>query len=189
LLAIEDSCIIFRNCTGASERGIKKEELSMNSPTFRPTHSPSNSDETEIRALYQQWLDGWNKRSADAMAETLAEDGEVIGFDGSQYTGRAELASNLQQIFADHPTAAYVGKVRGVRLLGPEVAILRAVAGMVPPGQSDLNPDVNTHHTLVAVKNEGKWRIALFQNTPAQFHGRPDLVQELTEELRQLLHE
>jgi len=27
----------------------------------------------------------------------------------------------------------------------------------------------------------------LFQNTPAQFHGRPELVQQLTEELRQLL--
>jgi len=25
------------------------------------------------------------------------------------------------------------------------------------------------------------------QNTPAQFHGRPDLVRQLTEELRQLL--
>jgi hypothetical protein len=32
-----------------------------------------------------------------------------------------------------------------------------------------------------------KWRIALFQNTPAQFHGRPELVQQLTEQLRQLL--
>jgi len=28
--------------------------------------------------------------------------------------------------------------------------------------------------------------IALFQNTPAQFHGRPELAQQLTEELRQL---
>lgn len=30
-------------------------------------------------------------------------------------------------------------------------------------------------------------RSALFQNTPAQFHGRPELVEALTEELRQLL--
>ena len=31
------------------------------------------------------------------------------------------------------------------------------------------------------------WRIALYQNTPAQFHGRPELSRALTEELRQLL--
>jgi uncharacterized protein (TIGR02246 family) len=80
-----------------------------------------------------------------------------------------------------------VAKVRSVRFLSPEVAILRAVAGMMPPGESDLDPKLNTHHTIVAVKREGKWRIALYQNTPAQFHGRPELVQKLTEELRQLL--
>jgi hypothetical protein len=41
--------------------------------------------------------------------------------------------------------------------------------------------------TLVAAKRDGKRRVALFQNTPAQFHGRPELVESLTEELRQLL--
>jgi uncharacterized protein (TIGR02246 family) len=121
------------------------------------------------------------------MASPFAEDGELIGFDGSNFTGWTEIASHLQQIFADHPTATFVAKVRSVRFFGPEVAILRAVAGMVPAGQTDIEPKLNTHHTLVTVKREGKWRIALFQNTPAQFHGRPELVQKMTEELRQLL--
>ena len=74
-----------------------------------------------------------------------------------------------------------------MRFLTPDVAILRAVVGMVQPGQSDLNPAVNAVQSLVATKQDDKWRIALFQNTPAQFHGRPELVQKLTEELRQLL--
>jgi uncharacterized protein (TIGR02246 family) len=151
-----------------------------------PAYSPSR-DETEVRALYQQLIEGWNSRSADAMSAPFTEDGELIGFDGSQLTGRAEIASHLRQIFADHPTPPYVCKVRGVRFLDPAVAVLRAVAGMVPPGKSDIEPSLNTHHTVVAVKSEGKWSIALFQNTPAQFHGRPELVRELTEELRQLL--
>jgi hypothetical protein len=58
---------------------------------------------------------------------------------------------------------------------------------MLPPGKSDINPAVNTIQSLVAVKQAGQWRIALYQNTPAQFHGRPELSQALTEELRQLL--
>jgi uncharacterized protein (TIGR02246 family) len=158
----------------------------MNTDQVRPQDSPS-PDEIEVRALYRQLLDSWNKRSADAFAALFDEDGESIGFDGSQMTGRAEIASTLQHIFADHPTAPYVSKVRGVRFLSPEVAVLRAVAGMVPPGQSDLNPAVNTIQTLIAAKRDGVWRIVLFQNTPAQFHGRPELVWQLTEELRQLL--
>ena len=83
-------------------------------------------------------------------------------------------------------TAPYVSKVRSVLLLSPDVAILRAIVGMVPPGQVDLNPALNAHQT-VAAKRDGIWRIELLQTTPAQFHGRPDLVQQMTEELRQVL--
>ena len=32
--------------------------------------------------------------------------------------------------------------------------------------------------------SDGQWRIALFQNTPAQFHGRPEAAEALTDELR-----
>ena len=158
----------------------------MNSQPVRPQDLLSPA-EMEVHALYRQLLDGWNKRSADDFAALFTNDGSVVGFDGSQMTGQAEIASTLQHIFANHSTAAYVAKVRSVRFLAPDVAVLRAVAGMVPPGQSDLNPAVNTIQTLVAVKHDSQWRIDLFQNTPAQFHGRPELVQELTEELRQLL--
>ena len=52
---------------------------------------------------------------------------------------------------------------------------------------TDLDPQLNAVQTVVAAKRNGEWRIVLFQNTPAQLHGRPELVREMTEELRQLL--
>jgi uncharacterized protein (TIGR02246 family) len=149
--------------------------------------SAQSSEETTIRALYEQLLDAWNRRDAHAFAALIAEDGNVVGFDGSQINGRAEVEAQIGQIFADHQTAAYIGKIREVRFLTPDVTLLRAVVGMVPPGQTDINPAVNTIQSLVATKRDTQWRIALFQNTPAQFHGRPDLVEQLTDELRQLL--
>ena len=158
----------------------------MSGHTIRPQGAPS-PDEMEVRTLYRELLDGWNQRNAEAFAAPFAEDGEAIGFDGSEMTGRVEITTTLGQIFADHVTASYVSKVRSVQPLSPEVAILRAIVGMIPPGQSDLNPAVNAHHTLVAAKRDGIWRIELLQTTPAQFHGRPDLVQHMTEELRQVL--
>jgi uncharacterized protein (TIGR02246 family) len=143
---------------------------------------------SEIQAIYEQLLDAWNNRNARRMAELFTEEGEIIGFDGSQAIGQDEIFSHLNSIFEHHPTAKYVSKVKGVRFLGSDVAILRAIAGMVPPEKSDINPNVNAHHTIIAVNNEGNWRIQLFQNTPAQFHGRPELVEQMTEELRQLLN-
>ncbi len=157
----------------------------MTTPTSQQG-APSTND-AEVRALYRRMLDGWNARDGDAFGAQFAEDGAAIGFDGSQMFGRAEIAATLRRIFADHPTAAYVASVKAVRLLAPEVAHLRAFAGLVPPGQTEINPQLNAIQTVVAIKRDGQWRIASLQNTPAQFHGRPELVQEMTEELRQLL--
>ena len=158
----------------------------MSSPPFHQPAAPS-ADESAVRTLYQQVIEGWNQHSAETFASAFAEEGETIGFDGSQMVGRGAIATTLRQIFADHVTAPYVSKVRSVQLVSPEVALLRAIVGMVPPGQSDLNPALNAHQTLVATKRAGRWHIHLFQTTPAQFHGRPDLVQHMTEELRQVL--
>lgn len=156
--------------------------------TFQPlSHDAGLTDEPAVRALYQQLLASWNTCDAAAFAALFAPDGNVIGFDGSLMNGKEEIASALGRIFADHQTAAYVGIIREVRLLSNNVALLRAVCGMVPPGQSDLNPAVNTIQSLVAAKQDGGWRIVLYQNTPAQFHGRPELVAQLTDELRRLL--
>ena len=149
-------------------------------------HDP-RFDETEVRALYRQILSGWNRRNADAIAELFDEDGVAIGFDGSELDGPAEIAAVHRQIFDDHRTGAFVGKVRGVRFINSEVAVLRAVAGMVLPGHSDLEPDRNSVQTLVAVKRSDQWRAAVFQNTPAQYHGRPEKARSLTEELRKQL--
>jgi uncharacterized protein (TIGR02246 family) len=139
------------------------------------------------RALYERFLIAWNRRDAGAMARCFAPNGSIVGFDGSQVDSRGAIEAHLRPIFADHPTAAYVAKVREVRALCPDVILLRAVAGMVPPGGADVNPAMNTVHTLVATCDSGDWSAALFQSTPAAWHGRPHDSAALTEELRGLV--
>jgi uncharacterized protein (TIGR02246 family) len=152
-----------------------------------PLHLSSTTEDAAIVTLYQQLLLSWNRRDAEAFAALFEKDAISIGFDGSPMYGQVEIATIIRQIFTDHVTATYVGKVRDVRFLTSEVAVLHAVVGMVPPGKSDINPAVNAMQTLVAVKRDGQWHITQFQNTPAQFHGRPELSEALTEELRELL--
>lgn len=145
-------------------------------------------DTEQIIALYQAWLDAWNARNAAGMAAIFAEDGNLIGFDGSQLNGRDELHVTLDNIFNHHQTAAYVAIIREIRLLSPGVAWLKAEVGMVPAGKNDINPALNAIQTLIALKGEdGNWQISLFQNTPAALHGQPELLEQMNVELRKVL--
>jgi uncharacterized protein (TIGR02246 family) len=140
--------------------------------------------ENEVRALYDTLITGWNDHDGTAMAALFAADGVVIGFDGSVSSGRQTIGTEMSNIFADHETGRYAVKVKSLRELGQHAMILRAIAGLVPPGQTVIKADTNSHQTVVAEDRDGQWRIVLFQNTAAQFHGRPDLVEEMTRELQ-----
>ena len=140
--------------------------------------------ENEVRALYDTLISAWNDHDGSAMAAPFAEDGVIIGFDGSVSSGSQAIGSEMANIFADHETGRYAVKVMSVRELGEHAVILRAIAGLVPPGRTAINPETNSHQSVVAERQHGQWRIVLFQNTPAQFHGRPSLVEEMTRELQ-----
>lgn len=149
-----------------------------NDAPVRPT------DLEQVEALYAELLGRWNARDADGFGALFAEGGVSIGFDGSTVGGASGIREHLREIFAHHPTGWYVGKVREARRLGPDVVMLQTVAGMMPPGHSTLNPNVNTVQSVVAVRSGRTWRIELFQNTPAAYHGRPEAGAALTAELQ-----
>jgi uncharacterized protein (TIGR02246 family) len=151
-----------------------------------PSSNPA--DEVAIRALLQQLMDGWNQSRGDAFAAPFAEDADFVAFDGLYFKGRQEIASSHQMLFDQFLKGTRLaGKVRSVRFLTPEVAVVHAVGRTVMPGQSDIELERNSVQTYVATNQGGKWRIAAFQNSRAQYMGRPELAQDLTEELRQLL--
>ena len=138
-----------------------------------------------IRLLYQSLIAGWNAGDAAAMTRDFADDAEIVGFDGTEMSGREAIAAYLGGIFASHKVASYVTLVREVRTIAPGVAILRAEVGMIPPGGAKINPATNAVQSLVAVERDGGWKVALFQNTPAAWHGREDDVKALTAELQE----
>ena len=148
----------------------------------------AHPQDAQIRALYADFVDGWNRRSGAAVAAGFADDGDIIGFDGSHHRGRLSIAADLRQVFASHETPAYVAVVRSVRPVAEGVAMLIAHAGMIPPGSGDLDPRFHAVHTMVAVdEGRGRWRISLFQTTPASWRQHPEAREALTAELRGLL--
>jgi uncharacterized protein (TIGR02246 family) len=154
-----------------------------------PTDSLSRAPEAATRDLYERLIAAWNKRNARDYALLFASNGSIVGFDGSQVSGQMEIGAHVSEVFSHHQTASYVTIVREVRSIGNDVTLLRANAGMVPPGKDELNPEMNAVQSMVAARKGEKWEIALFQNTPAAFHGRPELSRKLTEELRAVLRQ
>jgi uncharacterized protein (TIGR02246 family) len=158
-------------------------QLNMHTVSFKP----NKPDEVTILQLYQQLLQAWNQQDAIGFANFFSDTGVVIGFDGSQMTGQPAIEKELKIIFSNHPTGRYVSKVRSVNQMNDRCILLNAVAGMIPAGAAMINPAINAVQTLLAVKKDSLWYIELFQNTPAQFHGRPELTVSLTNELNSLL--
>ena len=150
-----------------------------------PHHSHMPAPDAAAVAIYTALLEAWNRQDAPAFAALFAADADVTGFDGSQMKGSADIAAQLGEIFAHHRTATYVAKVREVRALAPTVTLLRAIVGMIPPGGAALNPATNAIQCLVLIADadQSTLRIAHFQNTPAAFHGRPELHDAMTAEL------
>jgi len=147
--------------------------------------NPSSPDwDRSTRELYARLIESWDKRNARDYALLFASEGNLVGFDGSQVNGQLEVGAHLTEIFTHHQTPRYVSIVREVKLVATDVSVLRANTGLVPPGKDDIDPALNAVQSMVAVQKGGNWKIALFQNTPAAFHARPDLTKKLTEELR-----
>jgi uncharacterized protein (TIGR02246 family) len=148
----------------------------------------NEASEKSIRALYLSWVEAWNARNAESMRSIISSEINMIGFDGSQMNGRDDVITQITDIFKSFPTGEFTVVIEQVRFIDENNAVLRALAGIIPRGYKDINPSVNALQTMTAHQVNGQWLIEIFQNTPAAFHGRPELQQEVTRKLREGLN-
>ena len=133
----------------------------------------SAKDEAAVRALYQELMDGWNKGSGVSFAAPFAEDGDLIGFDGTHLKGRREIVSFHQPLFDKWLKGTrLVGEVKSVRFPTPDVALMHAIGETVMRGKSEPSPERDSIQTLVATKRGDEWSLAAFQNTRVRPMGR-----------------
>ena len=122
--------------------------------------------EADVRALYQQLMDAWNRGSGADFAAVFAEHGDLVAFDGTHFKGPHEIGPFHQELFDKWLRGSrLVGQVTTVRFLAPDVALIHAVGGTVLPGKTEPAPERDSIQTLVARRQAGEWRLAAFQNT------------------------
>jgi len=154
-----------------------------------PESGVDTSWNRETRDLYARLIEAWDKRNARDYALQFTSDASLVGFDGTQVNGQLDIGAHLTEVFTHHQTPRYVSIVREVRMLANDVTLLRANTGLIPAGKDDIDQALSAVQSMVAVQKGGKWKIALFHNTPAAYHMRPDLAKQLAEELRAKLRE
>jgi uncharacterized protein (TIGR02246 family) len=142
----------------------------MSSQTFHPEVSPADG-ESAVRDLYRELMEAWNDGSGEAFAAVFTEEGDLIGFDGVRFKGRREIAPFHQRLFETFLKGTrLVGQVTDMRFLSPEVARCTPAAARCCSVRPARERD--SIQTLVAVKRDGEWRLAAFQNTRARPMGR-----------------
>jgi uncharacterized protein (TIGR02246 family) len=136
-------------------------------------HVSQPHDEAAVCALYEQLMEGWNSGSGAAFAAPFAEDGDLIGFDGTHLKGREEIAAFHQPLFATYLKGTrLVGRVISVRFPSPNVALIHAIGGTVMRGKAAPAPERDSIQTLVATQGVDAWHLAAFQNTRIRPIGR-----------------
>ena len=124
------------------------------------------ADEEAVRDLYRELMDGWNRGSGEAFAAVFAEDGDLVAFDGTHFEGREEIAPFHQELFDKWmKDTRLVGRVKDVRFLSSDVALMHAVGSTIMRGKTAPSPERDSIQTLVATRQNGEWRLAAFQNT------------------------
>jgi uncharacterized protein (TIGR02246 family) len=123
------------------------------------------ADEVAIRALPQQMVDGWNGGRIESFAAPFSDNADFIEFEGTQFTGRQAIADFHQQAYESFAKGMQIQvDVQFVHFLGPEVAVMHALARTVLPGQSAPSPSRDSMQLYIVRKHNGEWRIEAFQN-------------------------
>lgn len=123
-------------------------------------------DEEAVSALYAQLMEGWNKGDALSFAAPFDQDGDLVAFDGMHFRGQREIVAFHGPLFDKWLRGTrLVGQVESIRLLTEDVALLHARGGTILRGGRAPARERDSIQTLVAVRREGRWQLAAFQNT------------------------
>ncbi len=126
----------------------------------------SVSDDAAIRALPQRITEGWNQGNGKTIGGVYAQDGTLVAGDGTVTRGSEAIGDYHDRLFANFLKGTRLTvEVTDVRFLTPEIALMHTYGGILWPGEQKLAPGNDGIQSFVTVKQDGVWRVLLFQNT------------------------
>lgn len=143
------------------------------------------TDQKTIRSLIQGVEDGWNNGDGDTFAAPFAEDADYVVVNGRYIQGRSTIAEGHRHLFEHvYPNSHNQATIHSLRFLRDDVAVAHIEWNMrvpmnpvlaermaqMPNLRGDGTDELKSHAfcSMVFTKENGRWHIAAFQNTPIQ---------------------
>jgi uncharacterized protein (TIGR02246 family) len=137
------------------------------SPQAQGSAGERAQDEYALRALLGALTDAWNKGDAEAFASHFTPNSDYIAFNGLHLKGARANADAHRMLFEavlKDSELVYEEDI-AIRFLTADVAVMIAKGSVRLSFQHKLPADRRSIQTYVAVKQDGVWRFAAFQNT------------------------
>ncbi|MEJ7699855.1 MAG: SgcJ/EcaC family oxidoreductase [Pyrinomonadaceae bacterium] len=130
--------------------------------------SKMSKDEAMIRANVKQMETGWNAHDSKAFAAPFAANADYVVVNGMYSKGRDEIEKGHTGIFTTiYKDSRNAPTIRSVRFLRKDVAVVHVEWNLeFQSGGKMLKGHALS--TMIMTKDNGKWSIAAFQNTPIQ---------------------
>jgi uncharacterized protein (TIGR02246 family) len=138
------------------------------------------ADDAAIRAIPGQMVDAWNRGSGEGFAASFADDANFIAFEGTHLEGRRQIVEFHQRIFETMVKGSRLeGEAKFVRFLGPDLAVMHAVARVALPGRADVSPSRDSMQLFVVSKTAGRWLVDAMLNARQLTIDRQFLLDDL----------
>ena len=120
-----------------------------------PAAAPARAeDEAAVRGNDEAFVKAFNAGDARALAATFTDDAEVIDEDNQAVEGRDAIAAHFAAGFEASPGAKIKLHTDTLKVLGPDAALARGRAEVIPTGGGA--PETS-RYTVVFVKQDGRW--------------------------------
>lgn len=130
-------------------------------------HARTATDAAAVRTVVLQQADAWNRHDAAAYSTLFTPDCDVVNIVGWWWKSRAEMQAKLARAFSSvfRDSTLTFTDIQ-VKFLARDIAVAHARWTMrgerMPPG---MPPSDQGIQTLVLIQRDGRWQIAVFQNT------------------------
>jgi uncharacterized protein (TIGR02246 family) len=117
-----------------------------------------SADEAVIRENIAKFAKAYNAGDAKAVASLFAQDGEIEDKEGTETEGREAIEKTFAELFAQMPQKQIEIYVDSIRFIGNDLAV---EVGKTKETPSPTEPPEYDRYTVLHVKRDGKWQMAL----------------------------
>ncbi|MEZ5346466.1 MAG: SgcJ/EcaC family oxidoreductase [Pyrinomonadaceae bacterium] len=134
--------------------------------TYAQDGDKNQEDEKAIRKLVQNLSESWKAGDAKKYAENFVDDVDFTVWNGMYMHGNEANEKGHQQIFDTFYKGTEIRtKVRKIRFLSDTIAVTHLESEMFRGG-AKVEDVPRVVPLMILQKNEGKWKVVVFQNTP-----------------------